>query len=178
MREIILLMLCSTTMMAQQYMGKEGYVHFFSEAPMENIEAENKQVAGIVDAETAEFAFKLNVEDFQFEKVLMQEHFNENYMESDKYPTATFSGKIKDLDKLDLSVKQTVEVSGQMSMHGVNKKLTLAATVWIQEKQFYIISEFIVRLEDYKIDIPKLVIYNIAEEIEVSVEMQFQEVKK
>lgn len=177
MRGLILLMLCSTTVLAQQYMSKDGYVHFFSEAPMENIEAENKKVAGIIDAETADFAFKLSIEDFQFEKALMQEHFNENYMESDKYPFSTFIGKIKDFHKLDLNERQEIEVGGQLSIHGVTQKVKVMATIWLEEGQLHINSDFIVRLEDHDIDIPKIVLYNIAEEIEVSVKMQLQEVQ-
>lgn len=177
MRYLVLLMMFSSSVFAQKYMSKDGYVHFFSEAPMENIEAENRQVAGVVDATTGEFAFKVLIEAFQFEKSLMQEHFNENYMESDQYPFSTFTGSIKGFEKLDLSARQEVEVSGQMSMHGVAKKIKVLATVWMEEEQLSLESSFIIKLEDYNIDIPKIVMYNIAEEIDVKLKMQLPKVE-
>lgn len=174
MRYLILLMMFSSSVFAQKYMSKEGYVHFFSEAPMENIEAENNKVAGVIDAATGEFAFKVPIDEFQFEKSLMQEHFNENYMESDAYPFSTFTGVIKGFKKLDLHTKQEVEVSGQMNMHGVTKKIKVLATVWMQEGELHLSSAFVVKLEDYNIDIPKIVMYNIAEEIDVKIKMQLK----
>lgn len=177
MRYLILLMMLSSTVFAQKYMSKEGYVHFFSEAPMENIEAENTKVAAVLDAATGDFAFKVLIEEFQFEKSLMQEHFNENYMESDQYPFSTFTGAVKGFKKLDLKTKQEVEVNGQMNMHGLTKKIKVIATVWMEDEELHIASSFVIRLEDYNIDIPKIVMYNIAEEIDVKVKMQLPKVE-
>lgn len=177
MRFLILLMMFSSSVFAQKYMSKEGYVHFFSEAPMENIEAENKKVAGVVDVASGAFAFKVSIEEFQFDKSLMQEHFNENYMESDQYPFSTFTGTIKGFNKIDLSTRQEVEVNGMMNMHGLTQKVKVLAMVWMQEERLHLESSFVIKLADYNIDIPKIVMYNIAEEIDVKIKMQLPKVE-
>lgn len=164
-------------MSAQQYLGKEGYVRFFSEAPMENIEAENHQVAGVIDMRTGEFAFRLKIEDFQFKKSLMQEHFNENYLESELYPLSTFTGVIEGLGNLDLANEQEVKVTGEMLMHGVKQTLTLSATISVKTEEFELAANFPIRLADYQIEIPKLVFYNIAEVVDVSIQMSLSKLK-
>mgnify|MGYP003975198315 CR=1 FL=1 len=177
MRFILLFLLCSLQLSAQQYLSKEGYVRFFSEAPMENIEAENHQVAGVIDLRSGEFAFRLKIEDFQFENALMQEHFNENYLESDLYPLSTFTGMIEGLGDLDLSYQQEVEVTGEMLMHGVKHILTLNSTVSLKAEKLKLTADFPIRLADYQIDIPKLVFYNIAEVLDVSIQMSLSKLK-
>ena len=172
MRYLVLLLFLFDVAFAQQYKSKEGSVHFFSEAPMENIEAENNTVAGIIDVASGEFAFRVKIEDFNFAKSLMQEHFNENYMESERYPFATFTGFMTDFQDLDLSEKQMVQVRGQMTMHGVNQSVNVDASIWMQDEELHLISKFGVKLTDYKIDIPKIVMYKIAEEVVVTIQMQ------
>ena len=172
MRYLVLLLFLFNIAFAQQYMSKEGSVHFFSEAPMENIEAENNTVAGIIDVANGEYAFRVKIEDFRFAKPLMQEHFNENYMESQRYPFATFTGFMTDFQDLDLSEKQMVQVRGQMTMHGVNQSVNVDASIWMKDEELHLISKFGVKLADYQIDIPKIVIYNIAEEVVVTIQMQ------
>ena len=172
MRYLVLLMFLFNIAFAQQYMSKEGSVHFFSEALMENIEAENNTVAGIIDVPSGEFAFRVKIEDFNFAKSLMQEHFNENYMESERYPFATFTGFMTDFQDLDLSDKQVIQVRGQMTMHGVNQSVNVEASVWMHDDELHLISKFGVKLADYQIDIPKIVMYNIAEEVVVTIQMQ------
>ena len=177
MRCLVLLLFLSNVAFAQQYMSKEGSIHFFSEAPMENIEAENNTVAGIIDVASGEYAFRVKIEDFKFAKSLMQEHFNENYMESERHPFATFTGVMTDFQELDLSDKQVVQVKGQMTMHGVDQSINVEASVWMQDEELHLISKFGVKLADYQIDIPKIVMYNIAEEVVVTVQMQLSKVK-
>ena len=172
MRYLVLLLFLFNIAFAQQYMSKDGNVHFFSEALIENIEAENNTVAGIIDVASGEFAFRVKIEDFNFEKSLMQEHFNENYMESERYPFATFTGFMTDFQDLDLSYKQVVQVRGQMTMHGVNQYVNVEARVWMQDEELHLISKFAVKLADYQIDIPKIVMYNIADEVVVTIQMQ------
>ena len=82
--------------LSQQFMTREGHVHFFSSTPIEDIEADNHQMSGLLDAATGEFAFQIQMRGFHFEKALMEEHFNESYVESDKHPKATFLGQIQD----------------------------------------------------------------------------------
>lgn len=86
-----------------RYMTKTGYIGFYSHTPVEDIKADNNQVASILDSQTGEMVFNVLIKSFVFEKALMQEHFNENYMESDKYPKASFKGKVSNLEKIDFS---------------------------------------------------------------------------
>ena len=87
-------LLISLPAFSQKYLTKNGSIRFYSETPMETIQADNKQVNSALDVQTGDFVFKVLIKSFLFEKALMQEHFNENYMESDKMPDATFTGKI------------------------------------------------------------------------------------
>ena len=154
---------------AQQYIGTKGTISFFSEAPLENISAVNKKVAAIYDAKTKEIAFQLYIKDFVFPKVLMQEHFNENYMESDIFPKSTFVGKII-VHKNDVAT-----VEGNLSIHGETNKISVQGNFQINDKVAQVADvKFTVKLQDYKIKVPKIVMYNIAEEIEISVNIQMQ----
>ena len=105
---LAILALSGTSLLGQgKYLGNEGKVSFFSSAPLEDIEAVHEEVSGVIDAESGEVAFIVRMTGFQFEKKLMQEHFNENYVESEKFPNATFEGKITNNKDIDYSKKGT-----------------------------------------------------------------------
>jgi len=174
MRLILICLLFSTQLIAQQYYSKKGQVSFFSEAPIENIEAVNKDVSAIVDSQSGGFAFRLKIQDFTFPSSLMQEHFNESYLESDKYPLSTFTGSIADISKLDLSSRQTLTVKGSLSIHGITQETEMVAYAQIINGELHISSTFDVVLEDYDIDIPKIMMYKIAEVIKVAVDIKLQ----
>jgi polyisoprenoid-binding protein YceI len=144
---------------AQRYMTRNGNISFYSKTPMEDIEAHNNQVSVAVDFENGSMAFRVLIKSFTFEKALMQQHFNENYMTSDKYPTATFNGTITDFKKIDLSRNGThqVEVTGNLTIRGVTNKVTTTGTIEIRGGKVIGISEFQVRLKDYKVKRPKAV---------------------
>lgn len=110
----------------------------------------------------------------------MQEHFNENYVESDKYPNATFKGMVSNLSEIDFSISGEYEaiIEGELTMHGVTKKVSEKGTFTVQDAQIDGASTFIVKPEDYRIKIPKTVMNNIAEEIEVTVDVKLEEYKK
>ena len=99
------------SLQAQKYMTKNGNIKFYSETPMETIEATNNQVNAALDTQTGDLVFKVLIKSFQFEKALMQEHFNENYMESDKMPNSTFKGKVTNLSAIDFTKEGTYEAS-------------------------------------------------------------------
>jgi hypothetical protein len=174
MRLILICLLFSTQLIAQQYYSKKGQVSFFSEAPIENIEAVNKDLSAIVDSQSGGFAFRLKIQDFTFPSSLMQEHFNESYLESDKYPLSTFTGSIADISKLDLSSRQTLTVKGSLSIHGITQETEMVAYAQIINSELHISSTFDVVLEDYDIDIPKIMMYKIAEVIKVAVDIKLQ----
>ena len=142
---------------AQKYITKNGHIKFHSETPMETIEAHNRQVNSALDIATGDFVFKVLMKSFEFEKALMQEHFNENYVESDKYPNASFKGKVANISDIDFSQqgKYDVIVEGFLTIHGVSKPINQAGTFKVGDENINGLATFIVKPEDYKIKIPK-----------------------
>jgi polyisoprenoid-binding protein YceI len=157
----------------ERYFTKNGLIDFFSSTPMEDIKADNDKVAAFLNTETGDLQFAVLMKSFEFKKALMQEHFNENYVESDKFPKASFKGKILDYSKSWLSEqgKKNVKVAGVLTIHGVSKDVAADGTLDIASGQVQAISKFIVKPEDYDITIPNAVRNNIATEIEVNVDV-------
>lgn len=174
MRNIILLLFISTSIYGQQFMSKKGEIRFFSEAPIENIQAVNNQAMGIIDLKQGEFAFKVSIADFVFPNSLMQEHFNESYLESDKYPYSTFTGKIEPL--ININQENIIDVVGSLTIHGIQKAVKLQSSIQQTGDDIQISSEFEVVLNDFDIDIPKIMMYKIAEVIQVTVTMNLQKI--
>lgn len=155
---------------AQQYMTREGHVRFFSTTPMEDIKAENHQTTALLRADGA-FAFRVPVLGFRFEKALMEEHFNENYLESHTYPNGSFEGEVNGFsDALKDGKSHDVVAKGVLSIHGVEQereipsKLRWNGTGWDIESVFNVVPE------DHNINIPKVVRNKIASIIEVTIE--------
>jgi polyisoprenoid-binding protein YceI len=156
---------------AQKFLTKNGHIKFYSETPIETIEADNQQVNAALDTQTGDLVFKVLMKSFQFEKALMQEHFNENYVESHKYPNATFTGIIGNHKDIDFKTPGTYNaiIEGDLTIHGVTQKISEKGTFTVEEEKIMGYSKFIVKPADYDIKIPKAVVNNIAEEIEVTV---------
>ena len=170
------LMLLSSTANGQKYKSDSSYVHFFSSAPMEDIEATNLEGQSAFDLETGQIVFSIPIRSFEFEKSLMQEHFNENYLESDKYPKAMFSGKITGFDP-EITSKQKVKASGKMTIHGVEQPVSVEGDLIINDNSMEINAVFPIKLADYKIKIPKVVFYNIAELVEVTIHFNYEKIE-
>ena len=160
---------------AQKFVCKNGHVWFYSHTPIEDIEAHNNQVVSILDATTGDLAINLLVKAFEFKKAVMQEHFNENYMESDKYPKSTFKGKTINLDKINFKQDgiYPAEVSGDITIHNVTKPITTKGTIEVKGGTITAKAEFIALPKDYNIDIPSVVEKNIAKEIEVNLDATY-----
>jgi polyisoprenoid-binding protein YceI len=154
---------------SQTYITRNGYIGFFSKTPMEDIQAENKQVYAVVDLGTKNIAFTALLKGFLFKKELMQEHFNENYVESDKYPKTTFAGTIKTTEDLTKPGIHKVEISGTLTLHNVSKPFTTSATIETQEGKIIGKSHFTLTPQEYNIQIPALVKDKIAKVINVDV---------
>ncbi len=156
-----------------RFFTKNGHIDFYSHAPLEDIRANNNQVAVMLEPETGKFTFAVLIKSFEFEKALMQEHFNENYLESDEYPKSKFSGQIESYNPGDLKKEGTlnVRVSGKLTIHGVTKDVTADGTLEVKTGEIKVKSQFIVKPEDYNIKIPKAVRDNIAKEIQVNVDV-------
>jgi len=156
---------------AQKYLTRQGHIQFFSEAPLENIEANNHEVNCALDIFTGNIVLKVPMAEFKFQKSLMEKHFNENYVESEKYPYATFKGKVTNLSAIDFLKEGTYPalIAGELTIHGVTKRIAEKGVFHVKEGKISGKSVFPVLLKDYKIKIPKIVFYNIAEEIVISV---------
>lgn len=156
---------------AQKYITRTGKVSFFSSTPVENISAVNNEVGSVLDSKTGDVVFQIAIKSFKFEKALMEEHFNENYMESDKFPKSDFKGKIADISKVNFSKdgKYDVTAAGKLTMHGVTKDVSIPGTVTVKGGQAILNAKFKVKPQDYKIKIPSMVESKIAKEIEVTV---------
>lgn len=159
------------------YKATDGEISFFSETAMENIDAVNKDVKALINTKSGEVAFIVANVGFHFEKPLMEEHFNENYMESDKYKTSVFKAKITGDVDYTKDGKYSVKVKGMLNMHGVEKEREINGEINVRDGKINVISEFDVNLKDHKIKIPKLVVKNIAETVKVTVNLNF-EIKK
>jgi len=163
----------------QTYVTKNGMVRFDSQTSMEKIEGVNRQVNTALIASTGDFVFKVLIKSFNFEKAMMQEHFNENYLESDKYPEATFVGKIvniKDINfKKDGSSPATVE--GKLTIHGQTKPVKMVGTLDIKNDEATAKAKFNILLSDYNISIPNTVVNNISKSIEITVDVALNKFK-
>jgi len=157
---------------AQRYLTKNGHIKFFSSTPIEDIEAHNRSVQMALDSQTGDVVFKVLMKSFSFEKALMQEHFNENYVESHKFPNSTFQGKITDIETVDFSAEgeYDVQVEGKLTIHGVTNEIAEPGTITVKDNGIHAGAVFMVKPADYDIEIPAPVRKNIAKEIEVTVD--------
>jgi hypothetical protein len=160
---------------AQKYMTKNGFIGFYSHTPMEDIKADNNQVVGALDISTGEMVFQALIKSFHFDRALMEEHFNENYMESDKFPKSVFKGKITNLASVDLSKNGTYEVTveGDLTIHDVTNKISSKGTVEVVSGGINANSKFKIVPEDYKIIIPGVVRDKFDKTMEVTVTMKY-----
>lgn len=154
-----------------------GEISFFSETPVEDIDAVNKKVRGIIKPKTSDVAFVATIVGFHFEKPLMEEHFNENYMESDQYKVATFKGKIVGDVNYQKDGEYAVKAKGVLNIHGVDKDREIMGTITVKDGTMNLNSTFNVALKDHDIKIPKLVVKNIAETVRVTVNIDFLQTK-
>jgi hypothetical protein len=174
---LMLALLPLSALAQERYMTRNGHIAFFSATPMENIEANNHKVTSVWDASTGAMQFAVLIKAFEFEKALMQEHFNENYMESTTYPKAEFKGKLAGVtaEQLKKAGNFEVTVTGDLTIHGVTKPSTAKGKVTVDGSGAITASgDFIVKPEDHGIKIPGMVRKNIAEEITVKVRLSYE----
>jgi polyisoprenoid-binding protein YceI len=154
---------------------KKATVSFHSEAPKELITATSRNLKGLVDFNKGTFIFKIKMNTFEgFNNELQREHFNENYIESNLYPEATFTGKI--IETIDINKSQIIKVrsKGKFSLHGLSKEYTITVTLKIEAQKIDISSEFFISLQDFNIKIPKVVYNKLASKISVSLNAQLE----
>ncbi|MFP4844715.1 YceI family protein [Winogradskyella sp. PE311] len=174
------LLLINISVFAQgKYLTKTGLLTFEASVPsFEEVAAKNKSVTAILNTENGDFAALALVKAFRFKNALMEEHFNENYAESDSYPKATFRGKLEDFSlKTITKIDKLFTIDGTLSFHGVTKKInTINLTINKVEDQIFISGNFKVLVSDFNIEIPKIVANKLSDE--VSINFSFELVKK
>ncbi|WP_158841829.1 YceI family protein [Polaribacter sp. L3A8] len=173
---IIFFLLTNVINAQKKYLTKNGSVTFFSSALIEDIKADNNQVLSIIDATSGKMAVSILMKSFMFEKALMQEHFNENYVESDKYPKATFKGAIIDFENIK-DPETKVNVKGIITIHGKSKEIVISANFTKTEQSIFMKGEFNLLVTDYDIKIPNVVTKNIAKKIKVTFEFNHKPYK-
>jgi len=173
---LALLALTTTTFAQAKYFTRSGNVKFFSSTPLEDIEAINNGAICVFDAETGAVEMSMLNTSFKFEKALMQEHFNENYMESTKFPKSFFKGTVKGF--VMKKGKQEVSITGELTIHGVTKNVTVPATLNFEGDAIAATCMFKVKPEDHGIKIPGMVRDNIAEFMEITIKLDLQPHKK
>lgn len=155
-----------------EFIARQGQISFFSYTSVENIEAKNNQVLSILDTDKAEIAISMLMRAFVFKKDLMYEHFNESYIESDIYPKANFEGKIIDFEK-NIAI-QTKIISGTLTIHGISKQIDIKTTIVNNDGNYTLSGDFNVLVKDFKIKIPPILSSNIAENISIKFNFQYQ----
>lgn len=175
MKKVTLVLMASLMLHAgfsqKRYFTKTGTVSFRAGTAVEDIDGINKSATSVFDATTGQLEFALLVKGFEFKSSLMQEHFNENYMESDKFTKSVFKGKITNIDKVNFSADGVypVTVSGSLEIHGVKKDIETTGSIKVSGDAVKATAEFNVALADYAIDIPGLVKDKISKTAKISV---------
>lgn len=160
---------------SQALTTRNGFVSFFSSAPLEDIRAENNKVRAALNPSSGEILIRMRIEDFQFRKALMQKHFNEEYLESHLHPEAQFVGRIADFNLNRVSgVPVELVVEGNMTIKGVTREVSEKGTVKKQGGKLICEAVFPISVDDYNVRIPRMLIRNIAETVEITVKLELQ----
>lgn len=172
----LVLMLSTTNFAQNKYATQTGHIWFVSKAS-ETVQGDNKNVASFMDINTGEIAMRMLVKSFKFEQALLEEHFNENYMESDKFPKAEFKGKITNLADVNFQKEgiYNVIVTGDITIHGVTKPMTTNGTLEVKGTQILAKSTFKIVIADYGIEIPSIVRDKIAESLNIEAELIYDQ---
>jgi polyisoprenoid-binding protein YceI len=162
-----------------RYFTKTGVIRFYSKAPLEDIEAVHKTVTAVLDATTGAMQFAVHMKGFEFKKALMQQHFNENYVESDQYPRAEFKGSLTDKEAVTYTTDGTypVVVHGRLTLHGITREIQVPGTIQVVGGRLLGRSSFTLQLSDYNIAIPALVKDKVSNTISVTVNLDLQPLK-
>jgi polyisoprenoid-binding protein YceI len=177
---LLMMMLTASACLAQdKFFTKTGKINFFSKATLEDIEAKNKTVTAVIDSKSGAVQFSVQMKGFEFEKKLMQQHFNENYVESDKFPKGEFKGSITNNSEVNYTKNgsYTAKVKGKLTIHGVTKEVETTGIVKVDGGKLDISSSFNVLLSDYDIKIPAVVKDKISNSIKITVDCKLDPLK-
>ncbi len=164
---------------SQRFYTKTGKIDFYSKAPLEDIEAKNKTVSAVIDSKSGAIQFAVQMKGFEFEKKLMQEHFNENYVESDKYPKGEFKGSVSNNSEINYAKdgSYTAKVKGNLTIHGVTKEIETTGTIKVDNGKLETNSTFTILLSDYNIKIPSVVKDKVSNNVKIVVDCKLEPLK-
>jgi polyisoprenoid-binding protein YceI len=173
---LFLTITCTSISAQERLLTRNGSISFYSKARLEAIEANTQTAVSVLDKQTGQIEFSVLIKSFAFEKALMQEHFNENYLESDRFPKSIFKGQVVDLSKVkfDQDGRYNVAVTGQLTIHGETLPVTTPATITIEKGIALAEADFNILLSDYKIKIPSLAKDKISNSVKVSVRLKYE----
>lgn len=185
MKNLLLLVMIaiavSGPLSAQKYYTKNGTIGFDATSPSspEKIEGTNRSATCVVDTKSGAIQFAVLMKGFAFERALMEEHFNENYVESSKFPKSEFRGKLKDVDNIDFSKDgtYTIKVKGDLTMHGQTKEVETTGKLVVKGGKISADAEFSVKLSDFEISIPGLVADKVAKVAKITVSCSLEPLK-
>ncbi|MFY0602656.1 MAG: YceI family protein [Flavobacteriaceae bacterium] len=180
MKKLIIYIICfvSFSLSAQKYYTKTGSTELkASVAAFEPVEATNKSTSVVLKADTGEIAALLFIKAFRFKVALMEEHFNENYMDSDKFPKGTFKGNIKDFNLAEVTDKKKYKISGTLTVRGIKKEIETMGVFSKKDGKLYLKATFAVKPQDFDIKIPSIVRKKIAESINLNLDYELIEKK-
>ena len=182
MKNLIVITTCflAFNLKAQLFKNKpeQGVITFFSKTPLEDIDAISKKATVVIKTSTNDIQVGVPMISFKFKKPLMEEHFNENYVETEKYPTCTFKGKIVEVIDFSKDGEYTVTVKGIMDLHGVQKEIEAPGTITVKGKEINVTSTFKIKVADYNVKVPSLYVKNIAEIVDVKVQSTLEPYSK
>ena len=174
---VVLGIFCDFVYGQSKFTTQNAQIEFFSKAPLENIKASSDKARGGIDLETNQILFVVPIKSFEFKKKLMQKHFNEQYLESDKFPMARFEGAFLNPIKINSQDQQQVKFSGTITIHGVSKIINEEVKITRYQDEIDVHSKFKLKTKDFNIKIPRMFIKNIAEEIEVELKANLKQIK-
>ena len=176
---LVLVLSTSVSFAQDRFYTKTGKITFYSKAPLEEDDAVNKTVTAVLDSKTGAIQFLALMKGFEFEKQLMQQHFNENYVESDKFPKSEFKGTITNNSEINYAKDgtYTAQVKGQLTIHGITKNITTTGTFKIIGGNIDASSTFNVLLSDYNIKIPAIVKDKVSNTIKIVVDCHLEPLK-
>ncbi|HEY0678846.1 MAG TPA: YceI family protein [Chitinophagaceae bacterium] len=177
---VVILCLSTFAFTQKKYFTKSGHISFNAGTALEDIDAVNTGATSIFDAGTGQIEYSVQIKGFEFKRALMQEHFNENYLESDKYPKSVFKGRIQEPEKIkfDRDGSYPVLVKGILEIHGIKKDVETTGIMKVKGEMVNGRTEFKVALADYNIDIPGLVRDKISKTVTISVNCNYNVLNK
>ena len=179
MKKILLISLSFFSLFSfsqEKFISRNGQIQFLASTPLETIDPVNNHVSCILDTENGNLVFQMKMISFKFEKALMEEHFNEKYVESDKFPKSTFVGKIQNWDDFIWNgTEQNIVVKGMITIHRIEKEIIVKGMIGASKSTISLSSSFDIIISDFDIEIPRLVRDKISETVKVEVNVTLKQ---